>query len=130
MRYPAGGTETILVAEDDEAIRRLSESVLKEFGYSVILAEDGEDAVAKFREHMHRIDLLVLDMIMPRKNGKEAHEEIRKIRPDIKVLFASGYAADIIHGKGIVEEELDFIMKPVSPMDLLRKVREILDRKL
>ena len=128
-RDPSGGTETILVAEDDEAIRRLSGSVLKEFGYSVILVEDGEDAVAKFREHMQRIDLVMLDMIMPKKNGREAYGEIKKIKPDIKVLFASGYAADIIQGKGIAEEGLDFIMKPVSPMDLLRKVREILDGK-
>jgi DNA-binding response OmpR family regulator len=66
---------------------------------------------------------------MPKKNGKEAYDEIKKIKPDMKVLFASGYTADIIHKKGILDGDLDFIMKPFSPIDLLRKVREILDRK-
>jgi len=126
--YPARGTETILVAEDDATLRKLSDSVLKEFGYTVILAEDGEDAIEKFKQNSDSIKLLVLDMIMPRKNGKEAYEAIKKINPDIKVLFASGYTADIMHKKGILDEGLEFVMKPLSPMDLLRKVREILDR--
>jgi two-component system NtrC family sensor kinase len=127
--YPAGGTEKILVAEDDTALRKLSESILKEFGYRVVTAIDGEDAITEFRKDVNGIDLIVLDLIMPKKNGREVYDEIKKMKPGIKVLFASGYTADIIHKKGILDEGLDFMMKPISPRDLVRKVREILDRK-
>jgi PAS domain S-box-containing protein len=124
-----GGTETILVAEDDEIIRNLTSSILREFGYTVIVAEDGNDAVREYRENRDRISLLLFDVIMPRKNGKDAYEEIRTIRPDIKALFISGYSADMISSEGILEKGLSFISKPVSPSELLRKVREVLDKK-
>lgn len=123
-----GGTESILVAEDDEVIRSLTSSILKEFGYTVIVAKDGNDAVREFMENRDRIGLLLLDVIIPRKNGKDAYEEIRTIRPGIKVLFISGYSADMISKEGILEKGLSFISKPVSPTELLRKVREVLDR--
>jgi two-component system cell cycle sensor histidine kinase/response regulator CckA len=123
-----GGTESILVAEDDEVIRNLTSSILREFGYTVIVAMDGNEAVRAFKENRDRIGLLLFDVIMPRKNGKDAFEEIRTIRPDIKVLFISGYSADMISTEGILEEGLSFISKPVSPSELLKKVREILDR--
>lgn len=113
---------------DDDSLRKLAQTVLEAFGYKVIAAEDGEDAVRKFIENQNDIQLCIFDMIMPKMNGNEAFEEIKKIRPDIKVLFGSGYTADIIQRKGIIEEGLDFVLKPVTPKDLLRKVREILDR--
>jgi CheY-like chemotaxis protein len=124
-----GGTETILVAEDDEIIRNLTRSVLTEFGYEVIEAMDGEEALRIFGENRDRIDLLLLDVIMPRKNGKAAYEEMRRIKPGIKALFMSGYSADMISKEGILEKDLRFISKPVSPTELLMKVREVLDRK-
>jgi CheY-like chemotaxis protein len=124
-----GGTETILVAEDDEIIRNLTRSVLTEFGYEVIEAMDGEEALRIFGENRDRIDLLLLDVIMPRKNGKAAYEEMRRIKPGIKALFMSGYSADMISKEGILEKDLSFISKPVSPTELLMKVREVLDRK-
>jgi len=124
-----GGTESILVAEDDEIIRNLTSSILREFGYTVIVALDGNDAVKEFRENRDRIRLLLFDVIMPRKNGKDAYEEIRTIRPDIKVLFISGYSADVISKEGILERGVSFISKPVSPSELLRKVRDVLDEK-
>jgi PAS domain S-box-containing protein len=124
-----GGTETVLVAEDDEMIRNLTRSVLTEFGYRVIEAKDGDDAVRVFGDNRDRIDLLLLDVIMPRKNGKAAYEEIRRIRPGIKALFMSGYSADIISKEGILEKGISFISKPVSPTELLLKVREVLDKK-
>jgi PAS domain S-box-containing protein len=124
-----GGTETILVAEDDEIIRNLTRSVLTEFGYQVIEAMDGEEALRIFGENRDRIDLLLLDVIMPRKNGKAAYEEIRRIKPGIKALFMSGYSADMISKEGISEKDLSFISKPVSPTELLMKVREVLDRR-
>jgi PAS domain S-box-containing protein len=123
-----GGTETVLVAEDDEAVRELTRGVLEQFGYRVIVAEDGADAIDKFREKKDKIQLLILDVVMPRRNGKEAYEEIKKIQYDIKVLFLSGYTADIMKKKGILEEGLNFLLKPVSIKNLLRKMREILDK--
>jgi two-component system cell cycle sensor histidine kinase/response regulator CckA len=74
------------------------------------------------------IKILVFDIIMPKKNGKEAYLEIKKMRPDIKALFVSGYTADIIHQKGILETGLDFIVKPIAPSDFLKKVREVLEK--
>jgi PAS domain S-box-containing protein len=123
------GTETILIAEDDSDVRKLTEDVLKRFGYTVIEAVDGEDAIRAFKENKEKIQLLLLDVIMPKKNGKEAYDEMKKIRPDIKVLFISGYTANIIHKRGMLEVGLDFILKPVSPTELLRKVREVLDKQ-
>jgi PAS domain S-box-containing protein len=122
-----GGTETVLVAEDDKAVRELTGDVLKQFGYTVIVTEDGEDAVNKFRENKDKINLLLLDVIMPKKNGKKVYEEIKEINPDIKVLFLSGYQADILQKKGILEEGINFVQKPIKRNNLLRKVREVLD---
>jgi PAS domain S-box-containing protein len=124
-----GGAETILIAEDDEAIRALTRSVLNEFGYQVIEAKDGEEAVRIFGENRDTVDLLLFDVIMPRKNGKTAYEEIKIMRSGVNVLFMSGYSADMISKEGILEKGLSFIAKPVSPSELLRKVREALDRK-
>lgn len=123
-----GGTETVLIAEDDTAIRKLIKGLLQEFGYTVIDAKDGEDAVRKFVENKDMVQILLLDVVMPRKNGKETFEEIKKIKPGIKAIFMSGYTADIINEKGILEEGINFIPKPISPHELLRKVREILDK--
>ncbi len=123
-----GGTETILYAEDDESLRDLLRIILESFGYSVITAKDGEDAVAKFIENRERIQLVILDMIMPKKNGKEAYEEIRKISPGIRTLFVSGYTMDIIKTEELIGEGFNFINKPVSPKNFLKKVREALDK--
>jgi polar amino acid transport system substrate-binding protein len=124
---PARGTETVLVAEDDENLRKLSRTVLTEFGYTVIEAADGEEAVKKFMENQDTIQLLLFDLIMPKKNGKEASDEIKKIKPEVKVLFASGYDPDLLQQKTLLEEGVHLVYKPISPMDLLRKVRSVLD---
>ncbi|MEW6067253.1 MAG: ATP-binding protein [Nitrospirota bacterium] len=124
-----GGEETILVAEDDVEVRNTVTELLKEYGYKVIEAVDGKDAIDKFNDNRDKIQMLLLDVIMPKKNGKEVYEAIKKIKPDIKVIFMSGYVADIIHKKGIIEDGLDFILKPFSPSTVLTKVREVLDRR-
>lgn len=124
-----GGTETVLVAEDDEASRRLEATVLKHFGYTVIEAVDGEDAVRKFVEHKDVLAAVVLDVIMPKKNGAEVYREIKAIRPDVKVLFSSGYTEDILEREGILAEGAVLLLKPVMPKELVRKVREALDKK-
>ncbi len=123
------GTETVLLAEDDDEVRILMRTVLKDAGYQVIEAVDGEDAIQKFKEN-DKIDLVVSDIIMPKINGKEMYREIKKIRPEIKVIFTSGYTADIIHKKGVFDLGLDFVLKPVAPGEFLQKVREVLDRNL
>ncbi|HEX9020005.1 MAG TPA: PAS domain S-box protein [Nitrospirota bacterium] len=124
-----GGAETVLVAEDDEIVRNLTGSMLEQFGYTVIRAVDGEDAVNKFMMNRDRVRLLLLDVVMPKKNGREVFEKIRIFAPDIKALFLSGYTADIVNQKGLLDKGLNFILKPVQMNDLLRKVRAILDRK-
>jgi PAS domain S-box-containing protein len=123
-----GGTETILVAEDDAALRKLAKIVLESSGYTVITAEDGEEAITKYMGNRDKIQLVVLDMIMPKKSGKEAYDEIKKISPDVKALFASGYTMDIITKKELLGEDMEIVVKPIPSKDLLRKVREILDR--
>ena len=124
---PVGGTETILLAEDDEAVRVLTKRLLTEFGYKVIEAVDGTDAVCRFRENMDRIDLLLLDLIMPKMNGKEAFDEISKVRPEVKVIFSSGYAPETIRQKAALTDGANLVTKPVSPTELMRKVRNVLD---
>ena len=126
--YPKGGTETILLAEDDVNLRELSVVVLEQMGYTVITASDGQDAVAKFMENKDRIQLLLFDMMMPKMNGRAAYEEIRKVMPTVPVLFASGYSPDMLREKDLIETGSAMIMKPMSPQALLKKVREMLDR--
>ena len=127
------GNETILVAEDSKDVRVLIKDFLQEYGYNIIEAIDGKDAVDKFKQHNgidnNGIDLVIMDSVMPKKNGREAYDEIRKLSPKTKVLFTSGYTRDIVHDKGIEEKDFDFITKPLSPDELLLKVGEILERQ-
>jgi PAS domain S-box-containing protein len=124
-----GGSETILIGEDNGTVRELAKEVLEQFGYTVIEARDGEDAINKFDQFSKTIDLVILDVVMPRKNGREVFEAIKAVRPDIKAFFMSGYTADILSDKGMHEEKLDYVSKPLSPQELLHKVRAVLDSK-
>jgi DNA-binding response OmpR family regulator len=101
--------------------------ILEKAGYEIIEAGDGEDSIRIFNQHKDRLHLLILDVVMPKKNGKEVYDEIKKAKPDVKVVFVSGYSADIIHKKGIMEEGMEFISKPILPGDFLAKVRDVLD---
>jgi CheY-like chemotaxis protein len=85
------------------------------------------EAVLLFRENRERIDLIIMDVVMPRKNGKEVYDEVRNADPDMKVLFASGYTGDVVLDKGVEDTVVDFIRKPIMPAEFLRKVREVLD---
>ncbi|MDD3846042.1 MAG: PAS domain S-box protein [Syntrophorhabdaceae bacterium] len=122
-----GGKETILIAEDDEEVRHIMRDVLQEYGYRTIEAVDGEDAIERFRLNRD-VDLVIVDSVMPKKNGREAYEEMRMIDPRVKALFTSGYTKDVVLDKGIKDREFDFIAKPLSLDRFLRKVREVLDR--
>lgn len=121
---------SILVAEDNEELRKLIKIVLKENGYDVIEASNGLEAIDNFKKNKDKIGLAVLDVVMPGKNGKEVYDEIKKIAPNIKVLFTSGYTDDILHHKGLLEEGLHLLPKPVAPETLLKKVREMLDNHI
>ena len=127
-KAPAHGTETILIAEDDESLRAVAKKTLTRFGYTVIEAADGEEAIQKFTENQSSIQLLLFDIIMPKMNGQEAHEAISKIRPGVKTIFMSGYAPDMLRAKATLEETVPLLAKPLSPTELLQKVREILDQ--
>jgi two-component system cell cycle sensor histidine kinase/response regulator CckA len=122
-----GGNETILVAEDNEVVRNLVREVLIEYGYTIVEAVDGLDAIEQFSK-TDNIDLLILDSVMPNKNGWEVYDEINRIKTGTKVLFMSGYTRDVILDKGIEGEKFAFISKPALPDTLLRKVREVLDK--
>jgi PAS domain S-box-containing protein len=122
------GTETILIAEDNPDVMRFISDALQRFGYQVIEAVDGQDAVEKYSRYGN-IELIILDSVMPKKNGREVYVEISKLTPQIKVLFTSGYTRDIILEKGIEEGKYDFMAKPLTLNKLMQKVREILDRQ-
>jgi two-component system, cell cycle sensor histidine kinase and response regulator CckA len=124
---PSGGTEKILLAEDNDEVREFITTVLNKNGYTVIVSVDGEDAIDRFKAN-DGISLLILDSVMPKKNGRQVYDEISAVIPDMKVIFTSGYTRDVVLDKGIEDKKYDFIAKPVSPSALLRKVREVLDR--
>lgn len=126
---PPSGTETILVVEDDDDVLKVIRTILEGAGYSVVTASDGIEAVNRFKAAKDSIRLVVMDVIMPRKNGKEAYDEITVIAPGTPVIFTSGYTEDIINNGVIFDEGLDFISKPLTSGALLRKVREVLDRQ-
>ncbi|MFZ4858251.1 MAG: ATP-binding protein [Desulfuromonadaceae bacterium] len=121
------GTETILLAEDDEMLIEMTTNYLESSGYRVFQAFSGAEAVEIFKKHRDEIDLVILDAIMPKMTGKQAWEEIRELRPGIKACFISGYTNEIMGGKIAVDFSLPFISKPVMPATLMKRVREILD---
>jgi twitching motility protein PilT len=122
------GTETILIAEDDDDLRRLNRELFEECGYRVIEAANGQEALELYKENQGTIDLLLFDVVMPKMNGREAFEEIRTLRPDMRVLFTSGYTSDILSSSHGIGTEFDCIAKPQPPEELMAKVRDILDR--
>lgn len=122
-----GGHETILIAEDDPALRRLIRITLEGSGYEVITAQDGEEAIAQFRRNRERINLVLLDVIMPKQNGKKVADAIRIDLPETKILFTSGFTMNIFKKDELTAAGFNFIHKPFRSKDLLLKVREILD---
>lgn len=125
-----GGTETVLVAEDDAIVCRLAQTILQRSGYTVLAAADGAEAMELFRKHRDDISLVILDVIMPKMSGLAVFERIREKRPELCVLFSSGYSIDAVHGGVVFNERTQMIQKPYHPDDLLRKVRQVLDGKL
>jgi PAS domain S-box-containing protein len=122
------GRETILLVEDDEEVQQIIRNLLEEFGYTVLTAADGNSAVACFEEQSATIGLVILDAIMPNKSGWDSFREMRALVPWIKGIFVSGYTREALIEKGLLEENSLFMPKPIAPLDLLRTVREVLDR--
>lgn len=120
------GKNTILVADDDTVFRDFIKNRLERSGYNVIEAVDGIDAIRKFVDNRDRIQLLIIDIIMPKMHGKEVYETIKKMMPDVKAIFITGYDSDFIQKKIVLEEGMDLILKPDIPKILLVKVREAL----
>lgn len=113
--------------EDEESILNLGKTILERFGYKVLTAHTPGEALAKAERFEGQIHLLVTDVVMPKMNGKELTERIEKIKPDIKVLYMSGYTGDFIVNRGILEDDVHFLQKPFSVNSLASKVREVLD---
>jgi PAS domain S-box-containing protein len=125
----AGGAETILVVEDDEGIRNLICEILEMNGYTVLKASDGNEALALAARSERPIHLTITDVVMPGVDGRELAKRLAIVRPDLKVLFMSGYASDAVLHNGIVEEGTPFLQKPFTPAALARKVRRVLDSR-
>ncbi len=122
------GTETVLLVEDDVAVRRLAKRILIKSGYSVLEAAEGEEALRINEQYSERVHLLVTDVIMPGMSGKELADRIISTHPEIKVIFISGYTDDVLTRRGVLGPGTDLIHKPFSPEALLEKVREVLER--
>lgn len=123
------GQETILLAEDAEPVCKLAKKLLEKVGYTVLVARDGREALRVYAENADRVDMLLLDVVMPQMGGRAVFERIRRERPDIAVLFASGYSGDSIHTGFVLDEGVTLIQKPYNSETLLRNVREVLDNR-
>ena len=122
----ATGSETILLVEDDPSIRRMTKKLLEQYGYSVLVAENGEDALLRFHDRRETIDLLITDVIMPKMNGRQLYESICAFKPELPIIFMSGYSADIMTEKGFAQESINYLSKPLRPDVLFSKIREVL----
>lgn len=123
------GNETILIVEDDEEYRKVATTFLQRLGYKVYSAPDGIEGLHIFKENNNAIDLVILDVIMPRMSGREALEEMRTINPSVSALFITGYSFNDLHSSHIPEEGVDTLQKPFSFDALSHKIREIMERK-
>jgi len=123
------GNETVLLVEDEELVRSLARRILQRHGYNVVEAENGGAAYLLCKKHEGVIDLLLTDVIMPNMNGRELYDQLIELRPDLKVLYMSGYTEDVIAQHGVLDPGTPFIQKPFTIEALARKIREVLDRK-
>ena len=121
-----GGTETVLLVEDEESVRQLVRETLAAKGYRVVEADNGESGVAVAAKHQGKIDLVITDVVMPGMGGRELVKQLAQTRPETKVLYLSGYTEDAIVSEGTIESGAAFLQKPFTLQNLARKVREVL----
>jgi CheY-like chemotaxis protein len=126
MELPLGRGETILLVEDDETIMKMVKKLLEHLGYTVLSANSPVEATQLATEHVDEIDLLITDVVMPAMNGRELSENLQSLYPHLKTLFMSGYPADILAYKDVLEDGISFIAKPFSKDELALKIREAL----
>jgi two-component system cell cycle sensor histidine kinase/response regulator CckA len=125
-----GGSETILLVEDEDVVRSLARKILEHAGYNVLDASRGEEAVRMCQERAEPIDLLLTDIVMPETSGKGVADRLCEMLPGLRVLFMSGYTDEAIVHHGVLDSNVEFIQKPFTPADLAKKVREVLDSEL
>jgi CheY-like chemotaxis protein len=123
---PARGTETILLVEDQGEVRQFAATCLRSYGYRVLEASNGEEALRLYRESAERIQITVTDVVMPGMTGVDLSKKLQSLSPDTKVLFVSGYADSVILRHGVLDSDIAFLQKPYSPAALLGKIRELL----
>ena len=124
----AVGTETILVVEDEEKVRRIVVRALENYGYRLLQAGNGLEGLQQVKEYKETIHLLLTDTVMPKMNGKELAETLKKTKPDMKVLFMSGYPREVLSQQGRIDASINLIQKPFSNDALARRIREVLDQ--
>jgi CheY-like chemotaxis protein len=122
-----GGSETVLVVEDNDIVRRLAVRVLAANGYQVLEAGDGAEALRVYAAQQERIALVMTDVVLPGMSGKELADKLREVRPDLKVLYTSGYTENTIAHQGVVDAGVHFLAKPYLPSALIEKLRAVLD---
>ena len=120
------GTQTILLVEDEQMVRNLLREMLESCGYRVLAAEDGRDALSICESYQEPIHLLITDVVMPGMGGRELADRLAAVRPEVRVLYMSGYTDNVIVHRGVLDERMNFIQKPFTLEMLLPKVREIL----
>jgi CheY-like chemotaxis protein len=121
------GHETVLVVEDEPAVRRVAERVMRQAGYRVLSAADGREALSVFDRQQGAVDLLLTDVVMPSMGGRELVDRLRERRPDLKVIFTSGYADSALLHRGVLDSSTRFLNKPFTAEALMRKARRVLD---
>ncbi|HNT35952.1 MAG TPA: response regulator, partial [bacterium] len=130
LRQISHGNETVLLVEDESAILRLAQTMLERWGYRVLTASKPSEAIQIAQSYPESIHLLITDVIMPEMNGRDLTRHIASLRPGMKVLFTSGYTANVIAHHGVLDAGVHFMQKPFSMEDLAHKVREALDTVL
>jgi CheY-like chemotaxis protein len=123
-----GGSETILLVEDEEMVRNFAQIALQNKGYTILEARDGSEALSLAEQHQGPIELLLTDVVMPHLSGRELAERLKTARPGLKVIFMSGYTDDAVVRYGVLAAEVEFLSKPFSSRSLTAKVREVLDK--